>query len=168
MRPVFASPASSAVIDAARHWRLARDLGQPVQPFLSARLGIPGSGLLAPVLDGLLTLFEAAFGRRFGAGSLADTELTRDEQRLLELLDQDGPAEPSGQLRPNLVPALRTALRSTRIMLRWVLGRAPGDTSAAPIGVELGQPPSAPSLPAGAYGLRSVRLGHVQGGRDCE
>lgn len=126
MRLAFASPAASTVIDAARLWRIARDSGEPVQPALFARLGIAGSGFLAPVLDGLLTLFEAAFRRRFDAGAPADGELTRDERRLLELLERADAAAPSG-IRPDLAGALRTALRSTRIMLRSVLGRGPGD-----------------------------------------
>jgi hypothetical protein len=126
MRLAFASPAASTVIDAARLWRIARDRGEPVQPALFARLGIAGSGFLAPVLDGLLTLFEAAFRRRFDAGDPADGELTRDERRLLELLERADAAAPSG-IRPDLAGALRTALRSTRIMLRSVLGRGPGD-----------------------------------------
>lgn len=122
MRLAIASPSVSTVIDAARIWRIARDLGQPVQPALSARLGGPGGGFLAPVLDGLLTLFEAAFRRRFRAGNPSDMRLTRDERRLLILLDRDPSGASIAHLRPALVPALRTALRSTRIMLRSVLG----------------------------------------------
>lgn len=130
MRLALASPAASAVIDSVRIWRVARDLGQPVQPSLFARLDRLGSGLLAPVLDGLLTLFEAGFRRRFDAGKPADAELTADEERLLALLDRDASAVPIEQVGPNLLPALRTALRSTRIMLRSVLGFAPGDAPA--------------------------------------
>jgi hypothetical protein len=128
---MFASPAISIVIDAARHWRIARDLGQPVQPVLSDRLGIPGSGFLAPVLDGLLTLFEAGFRRRFDAGSLSDAALTDDEHRLLALLERDDPAGSIEQLGSDLLPALRTALRSTRIMLCSVLGLTPGGQPGA-------------------------------------
>lgn len=121
MRFAFASPAISTVIDAARTWRIARDLGEPVQPALFLRLGISGSGLLAPVLDSLLTLFEAGFRQRFDAGDLSDSDLTGDEQRLLELLDRDDSTAPVG-IRPDLTAAVRIALRSTRIMLRSVLG----------------------------------------------
>lgn len=130
MRLAFASPAASAVIDAARIWRIARDLGQPVQPSLYARLETFGSGILAPVLDGLLTLFEAGFRRRFDAGDPADPALTEDERQLLALLDRDACPAPAGHVRPELAPALRTALRSTRIMLRAALGRAPDDAGA--------------------------------------
>lgn len=130
MRLAFASPAASAIIDSARIWRAARDLGQPVQPMLFARLDALGSGILAPVLDGLLTLFEARFRRRFDAGAPMDTDLTADEERLLALLDRDACPAPTGQVQPVLAPALRTALRSTRIMLRAVLSPAPGDAAA--------------------------------------
>lgn len=130
MRLALASPAASAVIDSARIWRIARDLGQPVQPSLFARLDGLGNGLLAPVLDALLTLFEAGFRRRFDAGNPADAELTADEERLLALLARDTCAAPVEQIRPDLAPALRTALRSTRIMLRAVLGRTPGEPVA--------------------------------------
>lgn len=130
MRLAPASPAAAAIIDSARIWRIARDLGQPVQPSLYARLETLGSGLLAPVLDALLTLFEAGFRRRFDAGAPMDADLTADEERLLALLGQDSCPAPGGQVRPELAPALRTALRSTRIMLRAVLGRAPGDAEA--------------------------------------
>jgi len=122
MRLAFASPAASTVIDAARYWRIAHDLGQPVQPALFTRLGIPGSGFLAPVLDGLLMLFEASFRRRFQAGDPSDTELTGDEKELLELLNRADATTPMEHLRSDLAPAMRVALRSTRIMLRSVLG----------------------------------------------
>lgn len=127
MRFAFASPAGSTIIDSARIWRIARDLGQPVQPLLFARLDLPGGGILAPVLDGLLTLFEAGFRRRFDAGAPSDVELTADEQRLLELLDRDSSAAPIEQVRPNLVSPLWAALRSTRIMLRTVFGLNVGE-----------------------------------------
>ena len=130
MRPALASPAASAIIDSVRIWRVARDLGQPVQPRVFARLDRLGSGLLAPVLDALLTLFEAGFRRRFDAGDPADAALTDDERHLLELLDRDAFPAPIGQVRPELASALRTALRSTRLMLGAVLGRTPGETIA--------------------------------------
>jgi hypothetical protein len=129
--PACASPAAIAIIDSARIWRIARDRGQPVQPSLYARLEALGSGILAPVLDALLTLFEAGFRRRFDAGDPADTALTDDERQLLDLLDREACTAPVGQVRPELAPALRTALRSTRIMLRAVLGLASGDPSAS-------------------------------------
>jgi hypothetical protein len=129
MRFAYVSPVTSTIIDAVRSWRLARDSGEPVQPALLARLGAPGGGFLAPVIDGLLTLFEAAFRRRFVAGEALDCGLTGDERRLLELLHHDEPT--ILVLRPDLASAMGIALRSTRIMLRSVLGVAPGDAVPA-------------------------------------
>jgi hypothetical protein len=123
MRLALASPAASTLIDGVRCWRRARDLGEPVQPILASSFANRGGGFLAPVIDGLLTLFEAAFRRRFDAGDPCDGDLTGDEERLLDLLDHDDQPQPG--IRPDLVGALRAALRSTRIMLRMVMpGRA--------------------------------------------
>lgn len=119
MRLALASPSASTLIDGVRCWRRARDRGEPVQPVLASSFSNAGGGFLAPVIDGLLTLFEAAFRRRFDAGDPCDGDLTRDEERLLDLLDHDDRAPPG--IRPDLVGALRAALRSTRIMLRMVL-----------------------------------------------
>lgn len=119
MRLAHATPAASTLIDAARLWCRARDRGEPIQPLLTASFRNPGGGFLAPAIDALLRLYEAAFRRRFVAGDACDDELTRDEARLLRLLDHDD-APPPG-IRPDLAGALRAALRSTRIMLRIVL-----------------------------------------------
>lgn len=123
MRLVFVSPAASTVIDAARYWRIAHDLGQPVQPTLSTRLGLPGGGFLAPVLDGLLRVFEAAFRRPFRAGKPSDADLTGDERQLLDWLDRDDGAGSIELQRSDLAPTMRAALRSTRIMLKSVLSQ---------------------------------------------
>jgi hypothetical protein len=124
MRLAFASPTASTLIDGARCWRRARDLGEPVQPVLASSFPNPGAGVLAPVIDGLLTLFEATFRRRFDAGAPCDGDLTGDEERLLFLLDHDDQPTLPG-VRPDLVGALRAAFLSTRIMLRLTLpGRA--------------------------------------------
>lgn len=120
MRLAFASPAASALIDGARCWRLARDSGETVQPILASAFAGIGGAFLAPVIDGLLTLFEAAFRRRFEAGDPCDDELTGDEERLLDLLDHDDRLALAA-IRPALAGALRAALRSTRVMLRLVL-----------------------------------------------
>ncbi|MBC9031179.1 hypothetical protein IAG41_02135 [Sphingomonas sp. JC676] len=124
MRLALASPAASTLIDGARCWRRARDLGEPVQPILASSFPNPGAGVLAPAIDGLLTLFEATFRRRFDAGDPCDGELTDDEERLLYLLDHDDQPTSVG-VRPALAGALRAALRSTRIMLRLVLPGRP-------------------------------------------
>jgi hypothetical protein len=123
MRLAFASPAASTLIDGARCWRRTRDRGEPVQPVLASAFRTPAGGFLAPAIDGLLTLFEAAFHRRFEAGDPCDDVLTRDEERLLELLDHAD--QPAPGVRPDLAGALRAALRSTRVLLSLVLpGRA--------------------------------------------
>ena len=102
MRLAHASPHASILIDCVRFWRRARDLGGPVQPVLAAAFSNrAGGGFLAPAIDGLLTLFEAAFRRRFEAGDACDDELTRDEERLLELLEHDDQPAPAG-VRPAL------------------------------------------------------------------
>lgn len=119
MRLAHASPTASTLIDGVRFWRRARDIGEPVQPLLASAYSIAGGAILAPVIDGLLRLYEAAFRRRFDAGDPCDGELTRDEERLLDLLDHDD--ESLSGVRPNLVGALRAALGSTRIVLRMVL-----------------------------------------------
>lgn len=119
MRLAHASPAASALIDGVRFWRRARDIGEPVQPLLASAYSIAGGAFLAPVIDGLLRLHEAAFRRRFDAGDPSDDDLTGDEERLLNLLDHDD--ESLSGIRPNLVGALRAALDSTRIVLRMVL-----------------------------------------------
>jgi hypothetical protein len=112
---------TAAILEAVRSWRVARDTGNSIQPALYAPLETRGYGLLAPVLDGLLTLFEAASRRRFDAGAPSDSAITHDEHRLLDLLEGDDVAPPTDQLRPDLVAALRVAVRSCRIMLRSMI-----------------------------------------------
>jgi hypothetical protein len=126
MSLVIAAPApapsmTAAILEAVRSWRIARDTGNSIQPALYAPLETRGYGLLAPVLDGLLTLFEAASRRRFDAGAPSDSTITGDEHRLLDLLEGDDVTPPADQLRPDLVAALRVAVRSCRIMLRSMI-----------------------------------------------
>jgi hypothetical protein len=100
---------------AARCWRAARDAGSPVQQRLHKLLSPLGFDMLPPVFDSLLTLWEAALGRRFVAGE--PSTLSRDEKLLLVFLD------PASKPVPTLVPGkgagfvLRCAIASTRIML---------------------------------------------------
>ncbi len=125
--PAPAPSMTAAILEAVRSWRVARDTGNPdsIQPALYAPLETRGYGLLAPVLDGLLTLFEAASRRRFDAGAPSDSAITGDEHRLLDLLEGDDATPPTDQLRPDLAAALRVAVRSCRIMLRSMI--RPGD-----------------------------------------
>jgi len=123
--PAPGQSASSAILEAVRSWRVARDAGNSIQPALYAPLETRGYGLLAPVLDGLLTLFEAASRRRFDAGAPSDSVITGDEHRLLDLLDGDDVTPPADQFRPDLAAAMRVAVRSARVMLRSVIRLEP-------------------------------------------
>ncbi len=119
----------SMVIEAVRSWRQARDTGDPVQPALYGPLATQGCGLLAPALDGVLTLYEAGFRRRFQAGDPLDRGLTGDEHQLLDLLaEREAPAG-GEQVRPALAAAMRIALRSTRMMLRSITRQQIDDQS---------------------------------------
>jgi hypothetical protein len=135
--PVTPVPGTACtVIDAARCWRIARDAGDPMQPALFVRLEAWGCGVLAPVLDGLLALFEAGFRRSFRSGRPLDAGLTSDEHLLLDLLEDEDSVSRTGLFHPDLVAAMRVALRSSRIMLRSVIWReidAPSLSAPAPI-----------------------------------
>lgn len=127
MSPAPVAPAApaqsltSTLLEAVRSWRIARDAGGSIQPALYAPLERRGYGLLAPVLDGLLTLFEAGSRRRFDAGSPSDSAITGDECRLLNLLEGGDVTPPTDQFLPDLAAAMRIAVRSARVMLRSVL-----------------------------------------------
>lgn len=125
MRFAFSPAAIWTIIDSARNWRAARDAGDPVQPSLYRRLERFGAGLLAPVFDSVMTLFEAGFRRRFRAGNLLDIGFSRDEDHLLALLEgaDDSTIE---RFDPSLASAMRIALSSARIMLLSVVGEVIG------------------------------------------
>ena len=116
-----ASEATSTILEAARSWRIARDTGHSIQPALYERLELRGAGLLAPVLDGLLTLFEAGFRRRFQAGAPSDSAITGDEHQLIDLLESDDATPAIDYFRADLAGAMRIAVRSSRIMLRSMI-----------------------------------------------
>jgi hypothetical protein len=101
------------VMAAARCWRGARDRGAPVQQRLYALLSPRGFDMLAPVLDSLLTLYEATLGRKFVTGPAVPSS---DECLLLNLLDgsisrQGFIPDAEGQ-----ATSLDCAIISTRIM----------------------------------------------------
>lgn len=121
MRFAFSPAAIWSVVDGARCWRLARDAGDSVQPTLYKRLERWGAGLLAPVIDSVMSLFESGFGRRFQAGSLSEPRFTHDEHYLLALLE-DGDATAIDRFEPSIASTMRIALRSARIMLLSVIG----------------------------------------------
>lgn len=130
MRFAFSPSAVWTIIDSARNWRIARDAGDPVQPSLYRRLERFGAGLLAPVFDSVMTLFEAGFRRRFHAGNLLDIGFSRDEHRLVALLE--GADTTAFELfDPSLASAMRVALHSARMMLLSVIGDVIGVSSAS-------------------------------------
>lgn len=114
----------SLIIRAARRWRTARDRGEAVQPALFATLEPAGCGVLAPVLDSLILLFEASSGHAFRAAHGSAGGLSADERQLLDMLeDADGKGRSSLIARADrrLGAALQIAIRSTRIMVRAAL-----------------------------------------------
>jgi hypothetical protein len=113
---VLGTAIASIMVEAARAWRTARDARILVQPVLYARLVPRGCGQLAPVLDGLLAMFEAGLRRPFQAGGPSAFLLSEDERDLLDLLADDrGPA--MARIVPALKSALRSALSSARLLL---------------------------------------------------
>lgn len=109
-------PILSIIVDAARRWREARDTGLAVQPHLFATLADEGCGILAPVLDSLLHLFEVVLRRPLQTGSGED--LSNDEALLLDLLagaKQRKDCLGSGR---DMARAFDAALISARIMVR--------------------------------------------------
>lgn len=117
------SPASSSrnlVLRAARCRRAALDQGTPVMPALFAALDVQRCGILAPVLDSLIGLFEQHLGRRFHSNTNDTPGLSGDEQRLLELLR----AAEIGRASVDVSSSLAVAMRSSVIMIRLALSQA--------------------------------------------
>ena len=120
--------ARSLIIAAARRRRTARDCGEAVQPALFATLDPAGCGVLAPVLDSLIGLFEATSGRAFRAARKSGRHLSRDERRLLAMLeDADEAGRSTLLIRADrrLGSAMQIAIRSTQIMVRQALRASP-------------------------------------------
>lgn len=109
------------VTAATRCWRAARDAGRPLQQALHTMLAPSDHGMLAPVFDSLLTLCEAALGRRFSVGG---TELSDDEHLLLGLLDGSMGRRACIDCEGETASMLDCAICSTRIMLGLVTGRS--------------------------------------------
>lgn len=122
--------ARSLIIAAARRWRAARDRGEAVQPALFATLDPAGCGVLAPVLDSLIGLFEASSGRAFRVARSSGRRLSRDERKLLAMLeeaDEAGRSLPFMRADRRLGSAMQIAIRSTQIMIRHALRAASPD-----------------------------------------
>lgn len=106
--------ALSLVIDAARCWREARNAGQSVQPRLFTALARDGHGILAPVLDSLMHLYELALCRPLQTG--ISHLLSGDEAMLLDLLFGSRRRQTSLPSRDAAGHMLDCAIESTRIM----------------------------------------------------
>lgn len=128
MTPAFTRPAAEAlpvsdiVVDAARCWREARDSRHPTQPRLFAKLVIHDCGILAPVLDSLMTLCEAAIGRVLRTGN--GPSRSQDERFLLDLLATPEIVRNWTCAGKESAVALGWALCSTNIMMRMTLGHS--------------------------------------------
>lgn len=112
--------AAELVTAGARCWRAARDCGAPVQPHLHALLGQHDCGMLAPVFDSLMTLYEAALGREIVVG--AGAELSGDERVLIDLIQKERPRSGCLDCTEDASHALDCAICSTRIMIALTLG----------------------------------------------
>ncbi|MCE7797439.1 hypothetical protein LWE61_12825 [Sphingobium sufflavum] len=115
-------------MQAARCWREARDAGAAVQPCLFGLLSPHDCGMLAPVLDSVMTLWEAALGRGLATGE--PDRLSEDERLLLGLFDgtrQWRPCVGEAADGSGMASSLDCALCSARIMMGRVM---PGHRSA--------------------------------------
>ncbi|CAM4324613.1 hypothetical protein NOLU111490_17515 [Novosphingobium lubricantis] len=117
------------IVDAARCWRETVDRHRPILPTLFARLEMRGAGFLAPAIAALLAIHEVWSGRRFTAGDTTVPILTDDERTLLDLLEATEPPAFPLPAQPGLTGPLRIALRSTRILLRRVIGHDLGEVA---------------------------------------
>lgn len=114
IRPEALPYPKSLVTAAARRWRAARDCGEPVQQSLHTMLEPHDCGMLAPVFDSLMTLCEAALGRKIAVGGALPSE---DEHLLLGLLDGSKPRRACIDCAQGAATALDCAICSTRIMM---------------------------------------------------
>jgi hypothetical protein len=118
---IESSNSATVLVDAMRSWRKARDGRHAVQPCLSRALEPHGCTMLSPVLDSLISFYEAALGHTITIGE--GMALSEDELRLLDLVEGAIPRAcidcPEGAAN-----ALACALCSTRIMFALTLGPA--------------------------------------------
>jgi hypothetical protein len=119
--------ASSLTLAATRSWRSARDDGRPAQAALFQALDAYRCGILAPVFASLIAFYESFSGRPIRVGGPGPAGPSADEHHLLVLLEGPGEGGTCDAPDTGLAGAMRIALRSTRIMIRSVLG-----TRAAP------------------------------------
>lgn len=110
----------SIILASARRWREARDTGLPVQPHLFLSLAPQGCGVLAPVIDSLMHLYEIVLRRPVRVGR--DGAMSPDEDLLLDLLTGAKQSRVSFSDIGGMGRAFDTALASTRIMVRKAFG----------------------------------------------
>lgn len=103
------------LITSARRWREARDMGLPVQPHLFTGLAPEGGGILAPVIDSLMHLYEIVLHRPVRVGH--DGRVSLDEELLLDLLTGAKQSRDSFSNSGGMGRVFETALASTRIMV---------------------------------------------------
>jgi hypothetical protein len=116
----FLPGVADLLIAAGRCWRAARDGDLPVQQALHALLAPRGYGMMAPVLDSLMRLYEAALGRTLVFGK--EGAPTADGSLLLGLLDGSRSRRKCIDCTAGAASALDCAICSTRIMM----GLSPG------------------------------------------
>jgi hypothetical protein len=122
LSPPSLEPAALDVIliDVVRAWRRARDGDHPVQPSLFRALDSRDCGLLAPVFDSLLRLYETALGRRLCVGE--GPWMSEDELLLLGLLDGSKARPGCLDCAESAAARFDCALCSTRIMTALTMG----------------------------------------------
>ncbi|MGF7172259.1 hypothetical protein FHS91_003967 [Sphingobium xanthum] len=106
----------------ARCWREARDANHEVRPALFAMLRPLKYDMLAPVLSGLLRVYEAALGRKLRVGDA--TDLSEDEQLLVQLISGVQDRRACLHCNQGVGSALDGAICSARIMIA-TMGRRP-------------------------------------------
>jgi hypothetical protein len=108
------------ILVSIRLWREARDTGVPVQPHLFVSLAPEGRGVLAPVIDSLMHLYEIMLRRPVRVGR--DGAMSPDEDLLLDLLTGAKQSRDSFSDIGGMGRAFDTALASTRIMVGKAFG----------------------------------------------
>src|SRR3546814_16828625 len=117
----------------------------------------------------LLDVHEAWFGQGCRAGEPARADVTEDERRLFTLLETNALPAKEKAANPGLAGPLHVALRSTRILIRRVLGRDIGhfSPSACHAPIFLASPAratgNAPTSCGGAAEQAFERKGFVSG-----
>jgi hypothetical protein len=107
------------LVPLVRAWHAARDGGRATMPALARLLEGEERPILAPVIDGLVCMFEAALGRPIGIGRDGQSS---DDERLLVALLQTPALQPPGT--DSIRGLLDGALRSARVMLTMTAMRA--------------------------------------------